>query len=125
MPNHFWINLSTMEALADVVVIGNDVQAALRENSRRWLDETILLSTKASGSGLSVNWSKAEQLKYIDSKTGLPIAPKSVRDLLKRTPEQQQLWQDAMKKEVDGLKKRGVYTLKTMRELRDEGSAHR
>ena len=57
-----------------------------------------------------------------DPRTGLPIAPKSVRALIKRGKQaEQEKWWAAISKEIDGLKAQGVFQMMTYRELVAKG----
>ena len=53
---------------------------------------------------MEVHWGKAEQTKYLDPRTNLPVAPRSVNALMKREQEHQEIWWQAIDKEVNGLK---------------------
>ena len=44
-------------------------------------------------------WAEIDNHRYYDSKTGLPIAPKGIKDLLSRESDQH-MWIDAVNKEI-------------------------
>ena len=81
--------------------------------------EQISISELATEVGKEIDHAKLEEAQYYDEK-GLPIAPKSVKALLKRAACKDQ-WFDAIKKEHQGLDKRGVLKYETMPEACKNG----
>ena len=87
-----------------------------------WEEQKILLQDAADKAGMEVNWGAAEHEQYNDPRTGLPIAPKTVRALIKRgDSKEQEKWWAAIKKEIDGLQNAGVFEMMTYQQLLDRG----
>ena len=87
-----------------------------------WEEQKLLLQKAADSAGMEVHWATAEEEHYNDPRTGLPIAPKSVRALIKRGKQaEQEKWWAAISKEIDGLKAQGVFQMMTYRELVAKG----
>jgi hypothetical protein len=61
---------------------------------------------------IPANWAVDEDQRYVDKKTGLPIAPKSVIDLIKRGGNNNAWW-EALKKEKAGFDKHGTFEYMT------------
>ena len=57
--------------------------------------EQIAVSDLGIERGQAVNWGKMES-QYVDKDTGLPIAPKTVKAMLKRSLEDQVMWREAI-----------------------------
>jgi hypothetical protein len=87
-----------------------------------WEEQKLFLQKAADSAGMEVHWATAEQEHYNDPRTGLPIAPKTVRALIKRGKQaEQEKWWAAISKELDGLKEKGVFQMMTYRELVAQG----
>jgi len=69
--------------------------------------------------GQAPNWAEVESQRYFD-KSGVPIAPKNVKDLLKRNACKD-IWFEAIEKEAKALDDRGVFEYMTLDELRERG----
>jgi len=78
------------------------------------LIQQVSMTELAEDLDKNINHAKLEEAQYYDEK-GLPIAPKSVKQLLKRAACKDE-WFAAIKKEHEGLDKRGVLKYETMPE---------
>ena len=76
--------------------------------------QQISMTELAESVNKVINHAKLEEEQYYDDK-GLPIAPKSVKQLLKRAACKDE-WFEAIKKEHEGLDKRGVMKYETMKQ---------
>ena len=90
-----------------------------KEEAAEKVLEQISISELATELGKTIDHAKLEEAQYYDEK-GLPIAPKSVKALLKRAACKDE-WFDAIKKEHEGLDKRGVLKYETMPEACKNG----
>ena len=89
------------------------------DETNELLLEQISLAELAESVDKNVNHAKLEEAQYYDEK-GLPIAPKSVKQLLKRAACKNE-WFEAIKKEHKGLDDRGVMKYMTLKDAIKHG----
>jgi len=85
-----------------------------------WKLQQVHLAELADERDLNVKWAQVDDKQYFEKKTGLPIAPTSVKALHKRLSDKK-LWTDAIEKENQGLKDRGVFKYMTLKKLIEGG----
>ena len=67
-------------------------------------------------------WAALDEAEYTDKRTGLPIPPKSTKELSKRTAHSQALWNPVIDKEWNGLNDRNCFEHdQTITQLKQRG----
>ena len=76
-----------------------ELKRAQDSGENAWVIQQVHIAEMAEEQQADATWAEIDNHRYYDSKTGLPIAPKGIKDLLSRESDQH-MWIDAVNKEI-------------------------